>query len=135
MAARAPSGVAMVTSPKPRGRPLARSTGILTSATLPWEENNSISSWWVVVAARLLTHNLVFMMFHSPGLIFSITPGIESDFLSTILRRVADPVEPFRFTFVHNDLLPPLLDSIGDRLGKQPGLFGQLDDGQADEFQ
>jgi hypothetical protein len=75
------------------------------------------------------------MMFHSPGLIFSITPGIESDFLSTILRRVADSVEPFGFTFVQNDLPLSLLDGIRDRLGKQPGLFGQLDDGQVNKFQ
>jgi len=75
------------------------------------------------------------MMFHSPGLIFSITPGIESDFLSTILRRVADSVEPFGFTFVQNGLPPPLLDGICNSLGKQPALFGQLDDGQANALQ
>ena len=62
MAARAPSGVTMVIKPKPRGRPLTRSTGRLTSTTLPWAENRSIRSLYVVVAARLSTHNLVFMI-------------------------------------------------------------------------
>jgi len=75
------------------------------------------------------------MMFHSPGRIFSITPGVESDSLSTILRRVADPVKSFGFKFVQHGLAPPLLDSIRDRSGKEPGLFGQFDDGQANEFQ
>ena len=51
-----------------------------------------------------------------------------------ILRGVADPVEPFSFKFLQNDLLPPLLDGIGDRLGQQPDLSGELKDGQANEL-
>src|ERR1041385_6999844 len=60
MADRAPSGVTMVTKPKPRGL-LARATGRLTSTTLPWAENISIRSLCVVVAARFPTYNLVFI--------------------------------------------------------------------------
>jgi hypothetical protein len=52
-----------------------------------------------------------------------------------ILGRVAYPVEPFGFMFVPLDPLPPMLDGITDRLGKQPDLFDQLDDGQANELQ
>ena len=52
-----------------------------------------------------------------------------------ILRRVADPVEPFGFKSVQNDLLPPLLDGISDGLGKQPSLFDQLADCQVNELQ
>ena len=55
--------------------------------------------------------------------------------LPTILRRVAYPVEPFGFKFVQNDLPAPLLDGIDGRLGKQPGLFDDADDGHANEFQ
>ena len=60
---------------------------------------------------------------------------MELNLLPTILRRVADPVEPFGFKFVQNDLLPPLLDGIRDSLGKQPGLFDHADDGQANKLQ
>jgi hypothetical protein len=55
--------------------------------------------------------------------------------LPKILRRVAYPVEPLGFMFVQNDLPPSLLDGIRDCLGKQAGLFDQLEDGQANEFQ
>ena len=55
--------------------------------------------------------------------------------LPTILRRVADPVEPFDFKFLQNVLPPPLLDGIGDSLRKQPGLFSQLEGGQVNELQ
>jgi hypothetical protein len=34
-----------------------------------------------------------------------------------------------------NHLPPPLLDGIRDRLREQPSLFGQLEDGQANELQ
>ena len=37
--------------------------------------------------------------------------------------------------FFQHDLPPPLLDDISDGLGKQPDLFGQLEEGQAKEFQ
>jgi len=37
--------------------------------------------------------------------------------------------------FVPRDLPPPLLDGIRDRLGKEPDLFEQLEDGQANELQ
>src|SRR6266516_4767478 len=59
--------------------------------------------------------------------------GLES--LAKILRRVAYPVEPFGIKSVQNVLPPPLLDGNRDRLGKQPGLFDQLDDCQANELQ
>jgi hypothetical protein len=55
--------------------------------------------------------------------------------LPKILRRVAYPIEPFGFKVVPNVLPPPLLDGNHDRLGKQPGLFDQLEDRQANEFQ
>ncbi len=54
--------------------------------------------------------------------------------LSTILRRVAYPVEPFDFKFVQNALPPPLLGGNRERLGKQPDLFDQLEEGQANEL-
>jgi len=62
-------------------------------------------------------------------------PGIGAISLPTVLRRVAYPVEPFDFLFVQYDLPLPLVGSVRDRLGKQPDLFGQLDDGHANEFQ
>jgi len=62
-------------------------------------------------------------------------PGIGASSLPAIFRRVAYPVEPFDFLFVQHDLPLPLVDSLRDRLGKQPDLFGQLDDGQANELQ
>ncbi|MFZ0825855.1 MAG: hypothetical protein WAO02_00385 [Verrucomicrobiia bacterium] len=52
-----------------------------------------------------------------------------------ILRRVADPVEPFSFMFVPNNPLAPELDGIRDRLRNEPDLFDQLKQGQANEFQ
>ena len=52
-----------------------------------------------------------------------------------VLRRVAYSVEPFGFKCVQHRPLPLLFDGNRDRLGKQPGLFGQLDDGQANELQ
>jgi len=60
---------------------------------------------------------------------------MELKCLPKILRRVAYPIEPFGVKFVPNDLPPPLLDRNHDRLGKQPGLFDQLDDCQANELQ
>jgi len=54
--------------------------------------------------------------------------------LPKILRRVAYPVEPLSFKFVQNDLPLSLLDGIRDRLGKQPDLFDQLEEGQANEL-
>jgi hypothetical protein len=54
--------------------------------------------------------------------------------LPKILRRVAYPVEPLGFKFVQNDLPPSLACGIRDSLGKQAGLFDQLEDGQANEF-
>ena len=55
--------------------------------------------------------------------------------LSKILVRIAYSIQPFDFKFVQHGLPPPSLDGIGDRLGKQPGLFDQLDECQVDEFQ
>lgn len=56
--------------------------------------------------------------------------GINS--FAQILGRIADPVEPFSFTFVPHDLQLSPLDGVGDGLGKPPDLFGQLDEGQID---
>jgi len=56
-------GVAMVTKAKPRGRPDSRSTGSLTSMTVPCAENRSCRSVSLVVKARLPTYNFeLFMM-------------------------------------------------------------------------
>ena len=55
--------------------------------------------------------------------------------LSTILRRVAYPVEPFDFAFIQDDLLPPLPDGRRNGLGKQPELFDEVDDRQENWFQ
>src|ERR1044072_8262873 len=52
-----------------------------------------------------------------------------------VFRRVADPVEPFGFKLVKNELPPPLLTGIGERPGKQPGLFDQVDESQTNELQ
>jgi hypothetical protein len=52
--------------------------------------------------------------------------------LSPILRRVADPVEPFSFVFVQDGLPPSLPDGVRDRLGQQSCLFDQLGSGQPD---
>jgi hypothetical protein len=54
--------------------------------------------------------------------------------LSQVFVRVADSVEPFGFTFVSNHSQPFLPDRRGDGSGKEPDLFEQLDDGQANEF-
>src|SRR6266536_6447657 len=119
MADRAPSGVTMVTKPKPRA-PLARATGRLTSTTLPWAENRSIISLCVVVAARLSTYNLVFMRACFLSLV-DRSRVLKS--LPKILRWVPQPVEPFGFKLVQNGLPPPLLDGDRHRLGQQPGVF------------
>ena len=55
--------------------------------------------------------------------------------LPEIFRWVAYPIEPFGFKFALSDLPPPLFDGNRDRLGKQPGLFEQVDDDQENEFQ
>ena len=52
-----------------------------------------------------------------------------------ILRQVAYPVEPFRLELVPRELPPPLLKGERNRLWQQPGLFDQLNDGQADQFE
>jgi hypothetical protein len=55
--------------------------------------------------------------------------------LPEILRRVANPVEPFGFMFVPDGLQLSPLEGIRDSLGKQPDLFAQLDDCQINELQ
>ncbi len=62
-------------------------------------------------------------------------PNLEFESLSKILRRVAYPVEPFRFKFVQNDLSPSILAGICERSGKQPSLLDQVDDCQANDLQ
>ena len=55
--------------------------------------------------------------------------------LPKILRRVAYPVEPFRFKFVQNDLSPPIPAGICERSGKRPGPLEQMEDCQANALQ
>ncbi len=62
-------------------------------------------------------------------------PGAGIKSFSTILRRIADPVDPFNFICVQNDLQPPLRDGMGDRLGKPLGLFDQSNQAQPNELQ
>jgi len=64
-----------------------------------------------------------------------IVPEHESESLPEIFRRIAYPVEPFGFKLVQNGLSPPLLDGIYEGLGKQPGLFDQVDYCQANDLQ
>jgi hypothetical protein len=54
---------------------------------------------------------------------------------SKIFRRVTNPVKPFGFTIVQNDLPPPLLDSHRNGSGKPPCLFDQMNDCLAKVFQ
>ena len=54
--------------------------------------------------------------------------------LAKVFRRMAQPVEPFNFKLVQSDTLALLLEGIGDGLGKQPSLFGQASQGQADKL-
>jgi hypothetical protein len=54
---------------------------------------------------------------------------------SEILVRVANPVEPFGFKIVPNHLLPPLLQGVRDRAGKEPDLPDQLDEAHTKQFQ
>ena len=53
---------------------------------------------------------------------------------ASILRRVADPVKPFRLELLPRKLPPPLLQSERDRLRQQPDFFDQVNDRQADQF-
>jgi hypothetical protein len=55
--------------------------------------------------------------------------------LSTVLRRVAYPVEAFGFEYVQGEPPPPLLEGNRDRLGQQPGLFEKADRRPANELQ
>jgi hypothetical protein len=69
-----------------------------------------------------------------------LKPGHQSlvhapESFANVFRRVADPVEPFGFLLVKNELSPPLLTGIGERSGKQPGLFDQVNEGQTNELQ
>jgi len=47
---------------------------------------------------------------------------------SKILGRVANAVKPFGFSFVQNDLPPPVLDSNRNGSAKTPCLFDQMND-------
>jgi hypothetical protein len=49
-----------------------------------------------------------------------------------ILRRVANPVEPFGFTFLQNRLPLSLLADLRDDSRNLANLRGHLDDGQPD---
>ena len=59
---------------------------------------------------------------------------MELNLLSSILLRIADPVEPLDFQFVQNDLPLPLFDGLHNRAGKQAGLFDHLNEGQANKL-
>ena len=47
---------------------------------------------------------------------------------------MAQPVEPVNFKLVHGGTLALLLESHRQGLGKEPGLFGKVSQGQADRF-
>jgi len=51
---------------------------------------------------------------------------------AAIFRRVANPVEPFRFQFIQDNSLPAQFGNIRDGFGQQANLFEQLADGLAD---
>ena len=120
--------------PKPRGRPLLRSSGTLTCATLPWGKS-SIRSRSVVASARWSMQAPVFMTVDFKIGFAAHSPGANSQSLPEIFRRVAYPVEPLGFKFVLNQQPPPLPDGIRDGLREQPDLFEQLDGCHANEFQ
>jgi hypothetical protein len=54
---------------------------------------------------------------------------------SRILRRIANPVEPFGFEVVPRGLSPLVVTSKHERLWQQPDLFGQVESCQADKFE
>jgi hypothetical protein len=80
---------------------------------------------------------LQFVFRRGRGDIFNVYFGIHKSIqsLSEIFIRVAYPVEPFGFKFVPCYQPSILPGGIGDGSGKEPDLFGQLNHGQADEFQ
>jgi hypothetical protein len=55
--------------------------------------------------------------------------------LPAILRRVANPVEPFSFTFLQDHLPLSLHAGFRDASRKVANLHGHVDDGQPDEPQ
>ena len=52
-----------------------------------------------------------------------------------ILRRVANPVEPFGFPFVQDRLPLALFAGVGHRLGQRTDIFDQLNYGPINELQ
>src|SRR5882672_12859810 len=64
-----------------------------------------------------------------------LLPSFWIKSLAKILPWIAYPVESFGFACVKHDPPPPLPGGVRGGLGKEPGLFDQLDDGQANEFQ
>jgi hypothetical protein len=60
------------------------------------------------------------------------TSAIKSS--PAILQRVANPIQPFGFTFVQDSLMLSLLDGIRDSFGNQADLLDQLEKSQANEF-
>jgi hypothetical protein len=67
--------------------------------------------------------------------LFGVRFGYGYKSFPQILVRVADPVEAFGFKIISNRLLPPFLQDVRDRLGKEPDLPGQLDEKPANQFQ
>ena len=65
----------------------------------------------------------------------AVLAGCLRYLFSTILRRVAYPVEPFDFEFIQDDLLPPVPGGRRNGSGKQPDLFDETDDCQGDLVQ
>ena len=55
--------------------------------------------------------------------------------LPEVLFRMTYPVNPFGFYLVDLHLSPPLSDARRDQAGQDPGLFGQFNDCQANQFQ
>jgi hypothetical protein len=67
--------------------------------------------------------------------IVSFTSMAEIKSLPTIFGRVANPVDPFRFTLIQDQSSPPLLAGIGDGFWHKANLFEQPAEGPAKVFQ
>src|SRR5437879_6557675 len=70
-------------------------------------------------------------------LLVSATENIiaETISLSKVLRRIANPIEPFGFEFPLDDLPPLLLDDHRGKLGEAQGLFDEANDRLENELE
>ena len=59
----------------------------------------------------------------------------ETISLSKVLRRIANPIEPFGFEFPLDDLPPLLLDDHRGKLGEAQGLFDEANDRLENELE